>query len=309
MDGSGAGVAMALGPLVSREELLEAGPPEAEANRLAIRSSFQNVLEVGFERWGRYWLCVVILLFLGMLCVVIWSQWVYDSCKTDNHCNQPLKLMLRLLYLIIAVYAFQREIIRHLLCYSMMRDGPEEPCRVVLFRRLALLAMGLWPVAGTWMLLHVGPGCNPDLQHAILVIIIYYAVMVVVAVLVPACVIGVMFCCVRHGLMQPPRSANAAPEDLIERLPIVEYDPRLFDDSGDPGTYPASCAICLDTFGEDLGITRVPCGSRSHHAFHTECLRGWLHCARTCPLCRKNLTNAADDAQDSDAEAGIELAT
>jgi len=281
-----------LRPLSRRES-------DAEAARPAVRSSLQNVLEVGFERFGRWWLCVVIILFLGMLCVVIWSQWVYDSCRNDR-CNQPLKLMLRLLYLIIAVHAFQREIVRHILCYSMMRDGPEEPCRVVLFRRTALLAIGLWPVVGTWMLFHLNSQCSNDLKLAVQVIVIYYAAMVFVAIVAPGCAVVATFCLISHGFLPPLRSVNAAPDNLIDSLPLVEYDPHLFDDSGNRGTYPASCAICLDTFAESEGITRVPCGARSHHAFHTECLRGWLRFASTCPLCRKSLAAPTDE----DLEAG-----
>lgn len=285
---------------MSREDLRE--------ETTTARASFLNVLEIVLERFGRFWMCIVFLLCLGMLCVVIWSQWVYDSCNKDQ-CNQPLKPMLRVLYLIIAIHAFHREFVRHLLCYDMMRDGPEEPCRVLVFRRASLAVTGLWPVAGSWMLFNMGPQCCPGLKLAMQVIVIYFGVIVAVALLAPAIVVVVVLFLVRAGFIQPPRSVHAAPPDLIERLPKVDFDPDLFDDSGNEGTYPASCSICLDSFHGGEGITRVPCGARCHHAFHTDCLRGWLHCASTCPLCRKNISNAADlpDAGESDTEADIEL--
>lgn len=291
-----------LGPQRSREELLEQGVPVPEANRLAVRSNLQGALEVSFQRWGRWWLCAVILLFLGLFCIIIWSQWIYDA-TSDEQCDQPLKKMLRLLYIIIALHAFQREIIRHLLCYSMTRDGPMEPCRVTLFRRCTVLATAVWPLAATWMLANVHV-CNSRLRLAVTVIAAYYAVVVVVAILVPMFLISVMLCLVRRGLVRLPRSENAAPDDLIERLPKARFDPALFDDSGRPGSYPSSCCICLEAFDDREPITRSPCGTVSHHAFHTSCLQGWLQCARTCPLCRKDLLEAAEGR---DVEVGAAL--
>jgi len=150
------------------------------------------------------------------------------------------------------------------------------------------------------MLFHLNSQCSNDLKLAVQVIVIYYAAMVFVAIVAPGCAVVATFCLISHGFLPPLRSVNAAPDNLIDSLPLVEYDPHLFDDSGNRGTYPASCAICLDTFAESEGITRVPCGARSHHAFHTECLRGWLRFASTCPLCRKSLAAPTDE----DLEAG-----
>lgn len=287
---------------VTRDELMEQGVPAPEANRLAVRSSLYAALEVSFERWGKVWLCAVILLVLGMFCVLIWSQWVYDAHREDQ-CDQPLALMLRLLYIIIAVHAFQREIIRHILCYNMVRDGPSEPCRVVLFRRMSLSATVLWPLAGGWMLMQAH-NCTSELKMAVRVITAYYAVVAIVVVIAPACFITVMLFLIRRGYVRMPPNRNAAPEGFIEELPKVQFDPVLFDDNGGPGCFPSQCAICLDAFDANRHISKTTCRPNAH-AFHTDCLAGWLYLSRTCPLCRTDLT---DPHASADPEAGMELA-
>mmetsp|Transcript_49699 Transcript_49699/g.131405 ORF Transcript_49699/g.131405 Transcript_49699/m.131405 type:complete len:302 (-) Transcript_49699:132-1037(-) len=283
---------------LTAHELVEQGLPTQETSRPPVPTSLQALREVCFERWGRVWLCAIVLLVLGMFYVLIWSQWIYDGHHRD-HCDQPLAPMLKLLYIIVGIYAFQSEIIRHLLCYSAVRDGPVEPCRITLFRRACFTAAAIWPVAGGYMLTQA-KACSTDLRMAVRVIMIYYAVVAVVAVIVPASFVAVVFCLIRHGVVRMPRSRNAAPDDLVERLPKIPFDPSLFDDSGDPGRYPAACPICLDDFQNGQSITNTPCVPPNGHVFHTDCLQGWLQCARSCPLCRMDLT-------EMNPEAGIEL--
>lgn len=296
----------------SRGELLPVGaldsPAAQQAERLGVRSgNLQGAFEATFDRWGRWWICLVVMLFLGMFCVIIWSQWVYDSVK-DDQCDQPLKLMLRLLYFVIGIHAFQKEVVRHVLRYIMTRDGPVEPCRVVVFRRSLYLATALWPLVATWMLAEVKK-CDSQLKLAVTVLAVYFAVLVAVMVLLPAVFVSAMLWLVRRGLVRLPRSSAAAPDDLIDRLPSPRYDPELFDDSGRPNSYPSACSICLEAFSDSqTAIVRTPCGTMSYHAFHKECLKDWLQCARTCPLCRKDLVEAMDCPEAlTDLEAGTEL--
>mmetsp|Transcript_38264 Transcript_38264/g.108196 ORF Transcript_38264/g.108196 Transcript_38264/m.108196 type:complete len:297 (+) Transcript_38264:41-931(+) len=289
---------------VSRDELIEQGVSPSEANRMAVRSSLQVALEASFEHWGRLWLFAVIILVLGMFAVLVWSQWIYDAHCNDV-CDQPLALMLRLLYIITGIHVFNREIISRILCYNVARDGPVEPCRVAFFRRASSSAAIVWPVAGIWMLMH-SPKCSAELKLAVQVIIIYYAAVALVVVILPTLVVTVMLFLIRRGILPVP-SHNPAPDGFVDTLPTVQYDPCVFNDDGPPGTYPAACPICIDDFTADKPITCTPCASTSQgHAFHTECLRGWLQRARTCPLCRTDLTKAPGSG---DPEAGMELQT
>jgi len=102
----------------------------------------------------------------------------------DDRCDQPLALMLRLLSLILVVLTFQQAIIRNLLCYSMSRDGPVAPCRVVCFRRSSMLATVLWPIVGYWMLSHAH-NCSTELKTAVRVITGYYMIVALVVLVVP----------------------------------------------------------------------------------------------------------------------------
>lgn len=272
------------GQSLSREDFIEQGMPVPQANQLSIRINLQAALELGFERWGRLWFCMILILVLGMCILLVWSQLIYDGHSHD-YCDEPFSLMLRLLYLTMALQVFRKEISRCVLCYDMARDGPVMPCRVMLFRRLVLFATLAWPLAALWMLLHVHK-CSKELQNVVTIITVYYAVVAVFAVILPACLVTVMLFLIRRGWMRMPRSRNAAPDDLIERLPKVQFDEARFDDD----TFPQACPICLDPFNAEKPITQTPCEGRNGHAFHTECLQGWLQCARTCPLCRTDLT-------------------
>jgi hypothetical protein len=48
-----------------------------------------------------------------------------------------------------------------------------------------------------------------------------------------------------------------------------------------------ACAICLSAWDLQDQMKLTPCG----HAFHEECLKGWLTRKQTCALCRKALTS------------------
>ena len=59
------------------------------------------------------------------------------------------------------------------------------------------------------------------------------------------------------------------------------------------------CAICMSAVAEcddgdgDSHFLKLPCG----HAFHEECVQGWLDNNPTCPNCRSELGAAADEAE------------
>lgn len=273
------------------DDLIQRGVPQREAGRIAVRASLQQVMEASFERClGQVWLCATLLILVGMFAVLLWSQAVYAAHSQDM-CDQPLALMLRLIFIIAILQGLQRDIVRNCLCYDMARDGPMEPLRVRLFRRLSILSAVVWPVVATVMLIRTEK-CNSELVLATKVIVSYYCVLAFVLVIAPLFFISVMMCLVRRGLIRLPRSSAAAPEELIEQLPEVPFDPALFNDEGGAGRHPSSCPVCLEAFSADRPIKRTPCG----HVFHTDCLGGWLQVARSCPLCRLDLTTEGGSA-------------
>jgi hypothetical protein len=77
---------------------------------------------------------------------------------------------------------------------------------------------------------------------------------------------------------------RAAPADTLHKLETLSYDEASFGDE-ETKPYPSECAICLARWEHDEAIKVTPCG----HAFHEECITGWLRSASTCALCRRNL--------------------
>ena len=55
---------------------------------------------------------------------------------------------------------------------------------------------------------------------------------------------------------------------------------RMAGDDDDGGV--RQCCICLDAFGAEEVVTRLPC----LHLYHSACIKQWLHTSGTCPQCK-----------------------
>jgi len=281
---------------LSHEDMLERGISQREASRLVVRENFQLTLEIAYQRLGAAWLCLGLILVVGMFVVVVWSQTVYDAHYKDA-CDTPLALMLRLIIIFTVTQGFQKEIIRYILCYDLARDGPSEPCRVKVFKRFFLVATMTWLIAAV-ILLYQTTNCSQALKTAVTVIVAYYMAVMFVLLVLPAIVLLVFFFLLRQGMIAV-RSPTAAPEDLINQIPQVDFSQERFDDEASFG-FPSSCPVCLDTFEATKPISKTPC-EPSAHVFHTDCLRGWLQVSSSCPLCRQDLVAATSNASQKTA--------
>lgn len=261
------------------------GVPAREASRRAVRESLLIALEASFSRCSNLWIYSAFALVLGLLALMVWSWGVYQNHSSD-YCDQPLALMLRLFYFIVCLYGLQKEILRCFLCYDPARN-PIEPPRVKAFKYFVYIATVIWPLVATWMLSQTQI-CSSDLRNVVQTIVWYYTVTAFVVIVMPVCIISVMLCLVRRGLVRAPRNQQAAPEGFIDQLPVVQYEPSLFGDQLD--SYASACPICLDSFDAEQTIVRTPCAGRGH-VFHKQCLDNWLRCSRACPLCRTDLTD------------------
>lgn len=83
------------------------------------------------------------------------------------------------------------------------------------------------------------------------------------------------------------RIDRSAPPDTMSKLVTQKYCESLFGDE-EGKLYPSECAICLCPWEPEDQIRVTPC----EHAFHEECLGGWLRTARTCALCRRDLASS-----------------
>jgi hypothetical protein len=102
-----------------------------------------------------------------------------------------------------------------------------------------------------------------------------------------------MACCmlvVLHARLRSKRLAvqrRSAPAVLVGEIATVPYERGLFGEGGG-ARYHAECPICLEMFGPGGEIKVLRCG----HAFHKDCLEGWLQRSRTCALCREEVAPA-----------------
>lgn len=65
--------------------------------------------------------------------------------------------------------------------------------------------------------------------------------------------------------------------------------------SGDCSDPKSNCSICRDPFTVGDELHELPC----HHEFHASCIQLWLHGSNTCPICRLQLPEAAEDELES----------
>ena len=84
------------------------------------------------------------------------------------------------------------------------------------------------------------------------------------------------------------RLVGAAPGDLPPAF-AYECGPADAEGGGKPGGG-ALCAVCLEDVRRGEAVRRLPaCG----HLFHVECIDLWLRSHATCPLCRRDVGEAA----------------
>jgi hypothetical protein len=73
-------------------------------------------------------------------------------------------------------------------------------------------------------------------------------------------------------------STIPAPREVKRRELLAAYTTPLKGSHED-------CAICLEPFANDNGVTV----SRCKHAFHQDCLSTWIEQSSSCPLCRQQI--------------------
>lgn len=97
-----------------------------------------------------------------------------------------------------------------------------------------------------------------------------------------------------------PEVSRSAPPDTLEKLQTITYAEDNFGDE-EGKTYPSECAICLGSWEPEDVIKATPCG----HAFHEECIGGWLQSARSCALCRKDLVQLTNQQMRDQLAANV----
>ena len=85
------------------------------------------------------------------------------------------------------------------------------------------------------------------------------------------------------------RSApRGCPRAVVDAIPRVVFGSEEWD-SGKWSVEDESCSVCIDAF--ERGETLL-CLPECQHAFHKDCIEGWLAQNTTCPNCRASLVSA-----------------
>jgi hypothetical protein len=86
---------------------------------------------------------------------------------------------------------------------------------------------------------------------------------------------------------EPLEDVKVTLEDAdFEKLETYQFgDPQHQDGNANDHD---NCNICLEQYGADTTVTKLPC----RHVFHTECIKAWL-CGEkiNCPVCRHDVRN------------------
>ena len=96
------------------------------------------------------------------------------------------------------------------------------------------------------------------------------------------------------------RSApRGCPRAVVDAIPRVVFGSEEWD-SGKWSAEDESCSVCIDAF--ERGETLL-CLPECQHAFHKDCIEGWLAQNTTCPNCRASLVSA-EGGEDVEAARG-----
>ncbi|CAN6301997.1 unnamed protein product [Urochloa humidicola] len=101
--------------------------------------------------------------------------------------------------------------------------------------------------------------------------------------------------------------AGGLDRETVESFPTAVYGDVKARVAASKSGPPLECAVCLAAFEDDDELRVLPACC---HVFHPDCIDPWLAGAVTCPLCRADLTTAAESGGDVAAreEPGEEVA-
>lgn len=145
-----------------------------------------------------------------------------------------------------------------------------------------------------WFHLMQSPSCeerSPVLYQTLKIYAIYSCLLSILCLLLTYWHNKLLIDAVREA--RETREPRGAPTGTLDKLETKSYDAEAFGDE-DGKQYPAECAICLAVW-EAADVIKV---TKCHHAFHEECIGHWLETARTCALCRQDLTKPMEEPSD-----------
>lgn len=271
---------------VSREELVEAGLSQNEANIRLVRQSQDEVFRMHFLRLVvcASVLCILVFLVGVGLQVIFFIRYIQSS---DQECDEPIRLWAEITLSIWVVRGLRSFIDKAVCCWSPTPHSQERSPWRVIIKDLAVVALDFgWVVCTGLHFLRMdrresSTACSrvqPDLFGISKVYVSFHLASLVYLCLYFGGLRAVLRLMLRRGMLT---TSSAAPKGALEANTIVV---KLTD--ADLADNP-SCPICIDDYvknGETVVKTKT-CG----HLYHKQCLKNWMKTARTCPICREDL--------------------
>jgi len=152
-----------------------------------------------------------------------------------------------------------------------------------------------------WFHLMQSPTCeerSPELYQTLQLYAIYSCMISILCLLLAHWHNKILADTARQITEQVIMEDRSAPPGTLEKLETRMFDPAVFGDE-EGKEFPGECPICLGAWEHDELIKVTVC----RHAFHEECIANWLRSARTCALCRQDLTKSARDNETARPEA------
>lgn len=247
----------------------------SETNRNRVQEN-QRILAGQLLMYSLPVVGCILFLLLGVLiacCVIYVWGWIVIWHAENKPCDQPLKWWL-LAMLLVPLLQLQLN--------SHVREAEQRPRKLqALVTPLGIL-IGLW----FWLQCKTCAKTNPELFEYTKLYLVFQFVVWLLFFFASCGFVSFVFWLHRNGFMESgPGPAAAARPGLITEIETVRFDPALF--TGDA----AECPICQEEFVLDEPIKKTSC----EHYFHETCLGQWLqNYAKSCPLCRQDLEEAAD---------------
>ncbi|CAJ1359623.1 unnamed protein product [Effrenium voratum] len=230
---------------------------------------------------------LVVVLPCGLFLLLYW-----DPCR---QCNRPLRCWLALHCLLQLVQAPVR-IVFYLRVQEIQRlNGDIQECMRRLTQAPAWksskgvsIASYAWFVLGVvWSLNSTYCESCPGLYRLCLTVVVSSFLKLLMTLVV------FNRCFPVRGEAVPTPKPRGASQVLIESLPLFEYGKEQEEQEaslrrGD--SCRDSCAVCLSDFEGGEQLRRLPCA----HCFHQACIDRWLRRNQVCPLCLRDVEEAAD---------------
>lgn len=261
------------------EDRSEGGSHEDVTPVQLVRQHQLEVFAESFPGWVASFAVLYCLAAPVAFGLFVWLA-VSFGRELDRSCDVPLKVWAIVVFA-STVYDVLHTLLIHYVCsFDPSRQGTL-PWYVRLYAAMfSLLDFGWLGVGLHWV--RTSRSCEATSPLLFESAKVYAAVSMVLGIIVGVNAVGlytILCWMLRNGMLS---TSMGAPPETINRQQILSFDAsrKEFQDSPD-------CCVCLAAFdicSEEIRLTH--CG----HVFHGKCLGNWLRVNRTCPLCRRDLT-------------------